>query len=55
MIHAFAPAICVIIPRNHGRVETLPQLPHRVFAERHVFLDTAPVTPPGPHTKQLLI
>ena len=36
MIHAFAPAICVIIPRNHGRVETLPQLPHRVFAERHV-------------------
>ena len=55
MIHAFAPAICVIIPRNHGRVETLPQLPHRVFAERHVFLDTAPVTPPGPRTKQLLI
>ena len=31
-------AICVIIPRNHGRVETSPQLPHRVFAERHVLI-----------------
>ena len=38
MMHAFAPAICVIIPRNHGRVETLPQLPHRVFAERHILI-----------------
>ena len=34
----FAPAICVIIPRNHGRVETSPQLPHRVFAERRVLI-----------------
>ena len=37
-MHAFAPAICVIIPRNHGRVETSPQLPHRVFAERRVLI-----------------
>ena len=49
-------AICVIIPRNHGRVETVPQLPHRVPCVcRAACLDTATVTPPGPSTKQLLI